>query len=100
MSEPSSSTGMQLAVTCECAFGEQVVAVGGCALLGSWNARKGLVLEWNPGHIWKGTIDKVSVPYITFEMFISLCMLCCDIIRTDIAARGRLTPLYMEVLYS
>lgn len=65
MSELSPSAGFQLAVTCECAFGEMVVAVGGCALLGSWNARQGLVLEWTPGHIWKGTIEKVSLLHLS-----------------------------------
>ncbi len=38
-------------------FGEVIKAVGNIKELGDWKADKGLVLSWQEGNRWTGTLD-------------------------------------------
>lgn len=38
-------------------FGQQLVVVGSCNSLGSWNVDNAIRLNWQEGHVWEASIE-------------------------------------------
>jgi hypothetical protein len=61
---------VQLEVKCRLLFGQQLMVVGSSEEMGGWNLEEALVLDWNPGHLWRGVVSMHAKSPLEYKFLI------------------------------
>lgn len=53
-------------------FGQQLLVVGSCSALGSWNVDNAVRLNWQEGHIWESSIELPAGELVEYKYLVTL----------------------------